>query len=179
MTDKEEKAIILDYLPYGYPLDKKTMPLAQAIGEQNLTLLELVPRRGIKLEPREEVYIGEGKRDKIYFIRGKLPFNKITESAKEVLKEQLEKQILNNEKKFTDFFNNAQPINTRLHQLELLPGFGAKHTEAILEERKNKPFENFEDLKKRVKNLPDPKITVVKRIMEELEGKERHLLFIQ
>lgn len=45
MTDKEEKAIILDYLPYGYPLEKKTMPLAQAIGSQNLTLLELVPRR--------------------------------------------------------------------------------------------------------------------------------------
>ena len=178
MTDKEEKAIILDYLPYGYPLDKKTMPIAQAIGSQNLTLLELVPRRGITLEPREEVYIGEGKRDKIYFIRGKLPFNKITESAKEVLKEQLEKQIVLNEKKFTDFFNNAQPINTRLHQLELLPGFGAKHTEAILEEREKKPFESFEDLKKRIKNLPDPKITIGKRILEELEGKERHMLFI-
>jgi putative nucleotide binding protein len=178
MTDKEEKAIILDYLPYGYPLEKKMMPLAQAIGMQNLTLLELIPRRGVKLEPREEVYIGEGKRDKIYFIMGKLPFNKITESAKEILKERLERQVLENEKKFTEFFNNAQPINTRLHQLELLPGFGAKHTEAILVEREKKPFESLEDLKKRVKNLPDPKIAIVKRITEELEGKERHLLFI-
>ena len=49
MTDKEEHAIVLDYLPYGYPLEKKMMPIAQAIGLNNLTLLQLVPRRGIKL----------------------------------------------------------------------------------------------------------------------------------
>ena len=67
MTDKEEHAIVLDYLPYGYPLEKKMMPVAQAIGEKNFTLLELVPRRGIKLELNEKVYIGEGKRDQVYY----------------------------------------------------------------------------------------------------------------
>ena len=50
MKDKEEKAIVIDYLPYGYPLEKKMMPIAQAVGTNNFTLLELVPRRGIKLE---------------------------------------------------------------------------------------------------------------------------------
>lgn len=179
MTDKEEYAIVLDYLPYGYPLENKMVPLAQAMGMKNFTLLELIPRRGIKLEPRDKVYIGEGKRDQIYYIRGKLPFSKITESAKTVLKEHLEKQIAEDEKKFVDFFNNAQPINTRLHQLELLPGFGKKHMEAIIKERKNSPFESFEDLKKRISNLPDPKTAIVKRITEELEGKERHLLFVR
>ena len=64
--EKEEEAIILDYLPYGYPLDNKMTPLAQALGKKFLTLLQLIPRRGIKLEINEEVYIGEGKRDKIY-----------------------------------------------------------------------------------------------------------------
>lgn len=58
---KEEFAIVLEYLPNGYPLEGKLMPLAQAIGEINLTLLELVPRRGIDLEIGEKVYIGEGK----------------------------------------------------------------------------------------------------------------------
>ena len=53
--EKEEHAIILDYLPNGYPLERKMMPLAQAIGEVNLTLLELVPRRGISLEIGEKV----------------------------------------------------------------------------------------------------------------------------
>jgi predicted nucleic acid-binding OB-fold protein len=51
---REEKAIILEYLPNGYPLEKKMMPIAQAIGETNFTLLELVPRRGESLEIGEE-----------------------------------------------------------------------------------------------------------------------------
>jgi putative nucleotide binding protein len=178
MTDKEEYAIILDYLPYGYPLEKKMMPIAQAIGKKNFTLLELVPRRGLKFDVGEEVYIGEGKRDKVYYILGKLSFSKISEAGKQVLQQYIEKQVNEDEKRFVDFFNNAQPINTRLHQLELLPGFGKKHTNAILEEKAKKPFESFADLKERISNLPDPKAAIVKRIIEELKGEERHNLFI-
>ena len=84
---KEETAIILEYLPNGYPLEKKMMPIAQAIGKENMTLLELVPRRGINLEIGEEVYIGQGKRDKIYYILGRLHREKLTESAKERLQD--------------------------------------------------------------------------------------------
>jgi putative nucleotide binding protein len=178
MAEKEEYAIVLDYLPYGYPLEKKMMPIAQAIGVKNFTLLQLIPRRGIKLEIAEKVYIGEGKRDKIYYILGKLPENKLTESAKEQLEGFIEKEIANDEKKFVDFFNNAEAINTRLHQLELLPGFGKKHTEAIIKEREIKLFDSLEDLKTRVSNLPDPKKVVQKRLMEEIIGKEKYYLFI-
>ena len=32
---KEEYAIILEYLPNGYPLEGKMMPIAQAIGKKN------------------------------------------------------------------------------------------------------------------------------------------------
>lgn len=179
MRDKEENAMILDFLPYGYPLEKKMMPIAQAIGINHYSLLEIVPRRGVKLEPKEIVYIGEGKRDKVYYILGKLKFDRITESAKAILHEFIEKQIEGNEQKFVDFFNSAEPMNTRLHQIELLPGFGKKHTTAILEERKKKPFGNLGDLKKRVSNLPDPKTAVVKRIVSEISGQERYLLFTQ
>ena len=88
---KEEYAIILEYLPNGYPLEKRMMPIVQAIGELNLTLLELVPRRGISLEIGERVYIGEGKRDKIYYILGRLHYEKITEAAKNQLQEFINK----------------------------------------------------------------------------------------
>jgi len=179
MLEKEEYAIILDYLPYGYPLGKKMMPIAQAIGDKNFTLLELVPRRGIKLELKERVYIGEGKREKIYYILGKLPANKLTEIAKQQLEEFIKKQIMENEKKFVEFFNKAEAINTRLHQFELLPGFGRKHTDAILKERKNKPFESLEDLKNRIANLPDPKKAIERRLLEEISGGERYNLFIR
>jgi len=175
--EKEEYAIILDFLPYGYPLEKKMMPIAQAIGDKNCTLLQLVPRRGIKLEVGEKVYIGEGKREKVYYILGKLPDNKMTETAKEQLSEFISKKVDKDEKKFIDFFNKAEAINTRLHQFELLPGFGKKHTEAILEERNKKLFDSLEDLKKRVSNLPSPKKAIEKRILEEITGKERYILF--
>jgi len=80
--EKEEHALVLDYLPNGYPLERKMMPIAQAIGEKNLVLLELVPRRGVILEVGEKVYIGDGKRDKVYYILGRLQREKITESTK-------------------------------------------------------------------------------------------------
>ncbi|MFA5173851.1 MAG: DUF655 domain-containing protein [Candidatus Pacearchaeota archaeon] len=179
MATKEEHAIILDYLPYGYPLEKKMMPIAQAIGSKNFVLLQLVPRRGVSMELNEKVYIGEGKRDKVYYILGKLPSNKLTETAKQQLNDFVEKYIDENVEKFLKFFNEAQAINTRLHQFELLPGFGKKHTVAILGERDKKPFESLEDLKKRVSNLPDPKKAITKRILEEIDGKERYLLFVE
>ncbi len=178
MKEKEEYAIILDYLPYGYPLEKKMMPIAQAVGDKNFTLLQLIPRRGIKLEIAEKVYIGEGKRDKIYYILGRLPENKLTETAKNQLADFIAKEIAKNEKKFVDFFNNAGPINTRMHQIELLLGFGKKHTEAILKEREIKPFESLENLKQRVSNLPDPRKAIEKRFIEEIIGKEKYFLFI-
>jgi len=177
MVSKEENAIILDFLPYGYPLEKKMMPIAQAIGTENFTLLELAPRKGVKLEPEEKVYIGEGKREKIYYILGKLSPEKMTETSKATLQKHVEEQISGDEKKFLDFFNTAGPINTRLHQLELLPGFGKKHTMAIIDTRKEKPFESLEDLKKRVSNLPDPKNSIVKRIVSEIRGEERYKIF--
>ncbi len=176
--EKEEYALVLDYLPYGYPLDKKMMPLAQAIGIKNFTLLQLIPRRGIKLEIGEQVYIGEGKRDKIYYIQGRMPENKLTETTKQQLQEFIEKKINEDEKKFVEFFNIAEAINTRLHQFELLPGFGKKHTESILEERNKKLFDSMEDLKNRVANLPDPKKAIEKRMVEEITGREKYHLFL-
>ena len=162
--EKEEHAIVLEYLPNGYPLEKKMMPIAQAIGEINLTLLELVPRRGVSLEIGERVYIGEGKRDKIYYILGRLPREKITESAKNTLQEFISKIIRQREEKFLEFFNKSEAINKRIHQIELLPGLGKKHMQEIM--------------KKRIQNLPDPEKAIEKRIIKELTSIERYNLFV-
>ena len=87
MTEKDDYAIILDYLPYGYPISGKSLPIAQAIGENSFILLELIPRRGISLSPKEKVYIGPEKRDKVYYIAGRLSREKLTETAKIQLQE--------------------------------------------------------------------------------------------
>lgn len=178
---KEEQAIVLDYLQHGYPFDKRPShqktPIAQALGKNFFTLLELVPKREIFLQPYEEVYIGEGKRDKIHHIKGRLPFDRLTATARNELKHVIEELISKNEQKFIDFFNKAGPLTTRMHQLELLPGLGKKHMWQILEQRKEKTFESFADIKSRVKLMPDPKTAVIKRILLELQGKEKHRLF--
>ncbi len=179
MTIKEEHAIVLDFLPYGYPLEGKRIPIAQAIGVENFILLQLVPRRDIVLELREKVYIGEGKRDKIYYILGRLPREKLTETAKAQLRDFIDKVVDENAQRFVNFFNTCQPINTRLHQLELLPGMGKKHTKEIIEERKKSEFKSFEEMGKRLPHLPDPKSAVKKRIYEELTELQRHNLFIK
>ncbi|MFB6088653.1 MAG: DUF655 domain-containing protein [Candidatus Aenigmatarchaeota archaeon] len=59
---KDEYAIILDYLPEGHPSSRKSEPLAQVIGKEYLSLLEVVPRDDTAIGPHDEVYIGEGKR---------------------------------------------------------------------------------------------------------------------
>lgn len=177
--EKEEYAIILDYLPNGYPLEGKTTPLAQAVGETNLILLELVPRKGIMFEMGERVYIGEGKREKVYYILGRLKKEKITESAKDQLRIFIEKIVKTNQEKYITFFNKADPINKRIHQIELLPGLGKKYVNEIIVQREENEFTSFEDMKKRVHNLPFPEKAIEKRIFQELTEDERYNLFTQ
>ena len=179
---KEEKAIVLDFLPNGYPFDtrplhKKT-PIVQALGKEFFILLELVPKKGVFLQPHEEVYMGEGKRDQIHHIIGRIPADILTQTAQQELEVIVNEIVNKEEQKFIDFFNKAEAINTRRHQLELLPGIGKKHMLDILEKRSEKPFENYEDLKNRVNLIPDPKKLIVKRILMEIKGEDKYKLFI-
>lgn len=180
---KEEYAIILDFLPNGYPFDKrpfhKKTSIAQAIGKETYVLLELVPKKDCFLQPLEEVYIGEGKRDKIHHIMGRITPDKLTETAKSEVNLIINEIVMKNEAKFVEFFNKAGPLSTRMHQLELLPGIGKKHMLEILDKRSDKPFENFADIKARVSLLPDPEKIIQKRILLELEGNEKYYLFVK
>ena len=179
-TVREEKAIILDFLPHGYPYEQGSMktPIAQALGTSHLTLLELIPKKEIHLQPHQEVYIGEGKREEIHHIKGRIGSEKLTATANNSLKHVVEQVVVSQEKRFVEFFNKAQPLSMRMHQLELLPGLGKKHMWEVIESRKEKPFESFDDLKNRVKLLPDPKQVVVKRILLELSGNEKYKIFV-
>ncbi len=179
---KEETAVVLDFLHNGYSHDERPMymktPIAQAIGKEHFVLLELVPKKGVLLQPFEEVYIGDGKRDKIHHIVGKMPIGKLTATAKSELNFVIKDIVNKNESKFIDFFNRARPLSTRMHQLELLPGLGNKHMWQVLEARDEKAFESFADLKNRVNLMPDPEKAVIKRILQELDGSQKHKIFV-
>ena len=82
---KEEYAVVLDFLPNGHPFDNKSgikTPIAQALGKDHFVLLELVTKKGNFLQPNEDVYIGQGKRDNIHHIYGKINYERLTEILK-------------------------------------------------------------------------------------------------
>ena len=181
-SDREEEAIVLDFLQNGYHSDSRPSHLksaiAQAIGKTHFMLLELVPKKGVFLQPYEIVYIGEGKRDKIHHIIGKLEMEKLSSTARSELDFVITDVVKQQEAKFVEFFNKAGPINARRHVLELIPGIGKKHMWEILEQREEKPFESFQDLKERVKLMPNPEKAIIKRILLELNEEDKHRLFI-
>ncbi|WP_297536348.1 DUF655 domain-containing protein [Thermococcus sp.] len=179
-SEYEEYAYVLDYLPEGY-LDinsgrRTGKPVAQVIGEKAFTLLEVTPKGDLMLY--ERVFIGKGNRDKILLINKKISYDELTDTAKAELPYVIEEIVKNNEERFIKFFNVAPPITNRLHSLELLPGIGKKHMWEIIEERQREPFKSFEDLRKRVKGLPDPIKMIAKRIVDELQDKDRYKLFV-
>tara|TARA_Y100000310_G_scaffold272474_1_gene287449 strand:+ start:16150 stop:16707 length:558 start_codon:yes stop_codon:yes gene_type:complete len=178
---KEEYAIVLDFLPHGYPDDTRPMhrktPIAQAMGKGHFVLLELIPKKGQFLQPYEEVYLGEGKRDKIHHILGRLSLDKLTQTAKHEIDFVVDDLVKKKEAEFVKFFNEASPINTRRHMIELLPGIGKKHMWEVIKERETKPFESFDDIRKRVRLMPDPEKAVVKRILKEISEEDKHRLF--
>ncbi len=157
---REEHAIILDFLPNGSPTDRRPShlktALAHAMGKDHFSLLELVPKKDVFLQPNQEVYIGDGKRDHIHHINGSLTLEQLTNSARRELEHVVKEIVEKNPAPFVDFFNRAGPLSTRMHMLELLPGVGKKHMWELIEERKFKKFESFEDIRIRVKLMPDP-----------------------
>ena len=175
---KDDYIIVLDFLSTGHADSRRAEPTVQGIGKNFLSLLEVVLKDGVAVKPEDDLYIGEMKREHVKYVKGRISYNQLTGFAKSELEVVIDKIIDGDEKRFVNFFNIAGPVSTRLHSLELLPGIGKKHMWSIIEQRKKKKFENFEDLKKRVDMLPDPKRMIKKRIVDELKEIDRHRLFV-
>jgi putative nucleotide binding protein len=178
MIAKDDYVIVLDFLPHGKPTDRKAEPVAQVIGEKFFNTLEIVIKDGISLRTGDRIYIGADKREQVKYIRSRIGYKELTNFSKSEIEAVVKDIMLRDEKRFVDFFNHAGPITTRLHSLELLPGIGKKHMWGIINERKKNPFEGFDDLRQRVEMLPDPHKIVIRRILDELEGKDKYRLFV-
>lgn len=174
---REEYAYVLDFMPTGKSFSNRSEPIAQLIGEEWFTLLEVTPKPGAIMALGERVYIGKDEREKVSLIKARIGYDELTQTAKSGLQKAISAIIKANEKRFVDVFNNAGPLNIRQHSLELLPGIGKKHLEAILKARSEKKFESFADINARVSLLQDPAKLIAERIMSELQGAERFYMF--
>lgn len=178
MVAKDDYIIVLDFLPHGKPSDRKAEPLAQGIGEKFLNLLEIAIKEGTEVKTNDKIYVGDDKREQVKYIRGRITYAELTNYAKNTVEEIVTEIVKRDEKRFVNFFNKAGPVSTRMHSLELLPGVGKKHMWAIISDRRRKPYETFKELHERVPMLPDPQKMVIKRIMEDLEEKDKYKLFV-
>ena len=164
------------YEEYAYVLDSKTRgksttvrgrtgTIVIAIGEERLTLLEVLGIENSTFDVGERIYIGKDGRTKIQSVLGKIDYTKISDSAK-------------NEKKFVDYINNAQPLTPRIHTLELIPGIGKTYLNVIIKEREKGLFASFDDIEKRA-GWKEPVNHLSKRIIEEISGETRMNLFVK
>ena len=170
----EEFAYVLDFMPRGKStvIKGREGPMVEAIGEERLTLLELLAMEDQDFEAGEKVKIGKEGREKIVSVLGKLIYEELSPEAKASLPTVIEGLVKENEKKYVAYFNDLQPLTPRLHGLELIPGIGKTFMKEIVEMRERQPFTSFDDVQTRV-GLRDPAKMIAKRIIQELAGASR------
>jgi putative nucleotide binding protein len=176
----EEHAYVLDFNTRGKSTTVRGREgiIVTAIGEDRLTLLEILGQPNSEFEIGEKIFIGKEGRTKVLSVLGKMAYTKISSTAQTELSGVVEKIVTENEKRFVDYINNAQPLTPRIHALELIPGVGKTYMKSMLEEREKKKFENFADLQERI-GFKEPIKQISKRVMEEITGETRMNLFVK
>jgi len=138
---------VLDFLPKGrgdVPPHKRH-PVVYGLGENQFTILELVPKKDAIFTIGERIFVGKDpvKRNKIAKIKGRINYEDLTSTAHGEMPYVLLDMVNNTKDRFIKFYNESPAISTRFHVLELLPGLGKKMMHDILDERKKKPFTSF------------------------------------
>lgn len=176
----EEYAYVLDFNPRGKSSTVRGREgiIVTAIGEDRLTLLEVLGVPNSTFEISERIYIGKEGRTKVLSVLGKMDYDKISSSAQSELPNVVENIVTTNESKFVAYLNNARPLTPRIHALELIPGIGKTYMKTMLEEREKKQFESYEDLQERV-GFKEPIKHISERIMDEITGESRMNLFVK
>jgi putative nucleotide binding protein len=168
--EKQVPAVVLDYLPHGRADDDRPQhqkpALVYALGIEEFRLFEVTLEEDVSLTITDR-FDAEPSDDLVTNVR-EIEYEDLSGAAQSELEHAIRDVVETDERRFVDFYNDAQPITLRLHQLNLLPGIGKKLRNNVLEQRKRKPFESFEDLEDRVSGLHDPKEVLVERILEEL-----------
>lgn len=178
----EDYVYVLDYLPKGrgdLPPHKRN-PTVYGIGENQFTLLELVPKKEANFVIGDRIYVGKDpdQRQKIAKIKGRINYEDMTSAAHGEMPYIIIDIVNDHKDRFLKFFNESPAISTRFHVLELLPGLGKKMMHDILDERKKKPFTSFEEMCERIDFLRAPDKLISKRIELELtDPNQKYRLF--
>ena len=153
--------------------------IVQLLGEDFFTLLEAAVPKDHRPVVGSRIYIGRDVPRSVLRILRRINYEDLTPTARASLENAVRKIVEENEKRFVEFFNRSTPITPRMHALELIPGVGKKIAMRIISEREVKPFESYEDLRKRG-GIQDPARALVQRILNELSNpEEKYRLFVR
>ncbi len=103
-------------------------------------------------------------------------YENLTPTARDNLPEAIKRVLTEKESFFVNFFNVAEPINVRLHALELLKGVGKRTLQKLLLERQARRFTSYEEVKKILKL--DPVEALAEQILREIQGEAKYFLFV-
>jgi len=176
----EEYAYVLDFTSQG---KSKTVRgrdgiIIVALGEERLTLLEILGVDDSSFDIGERIYIGKEGRTKVQSVLGKLDYEQITGTAQSELENVVNTIVTKNEQRFVNYINNAQPLTPRKHSLELIPGIGKTYLKLIIEQINKQKFLNYKDMEDRA-GLKEPVNHLSKRILEEIAGETQFRLFVK
>ena len=176
----EEYAYVLDFSSRGRSKTVRGREglIVTALGEERLTLLEILGSDKSEFEIGEKIYIGKEGRTKVQSVLGKLDFDQISDSAQTELDNVVSTIVRNNESRFVNYINNAQPLTPRKHSLELIPGIGKTYLRVIIDEINKKKFDDYKDLESR-SGIREPVNHLSKRIIEEISGETQFRLFVK
>lgn len=176
----EEHAHVLDYTPRSKSVTVRGKEgiMVSAVGEDRLTLLEMLGVENSKFEVGERVYIGKEGRTKVVSVLGKMDYAQLSQAAQAELQSVVEGIVSASEQRFVEYLNGAMPLTPRIHALELIPGIGKIYLKTMLEEREAQKFASYEDLQDRV-GFKEPVKHIAERILDEMAGGTRINLFVK
>ncbi|GGL23235.1 adenosine deaminase [Halarchaeum grantii] len=174
-SDDGTNAVVLDVLRHGRSDDDRAAFRRQQVGlavaADDFTLYEFVMSDDADVSIGDRVRVAPDAEAGIERVN-EVEYADLSPGAQSELEYVVEELVEANEADFVAFYNDAQPVSLRLHQLNLLPGIGDTLRDNILDERKRGPFADFADLEERVSGLHDPKETIVERVLAELKDED-------
>ena len=176
-SDHETHLAVLTVLPPE--TTDETDHRIHGIGTDRFTLLEGTLTEDATVVPGDRVALTDDEQGPHAAVTQRLTYETLSQDAQDRLKATVESIITANEQRFVEYYNDAQPISLRRHQLDLLPGIAESRRETILRQRKRRPFADFDDLAARIEQLREPHTILAERVLTELQDEVKYTLFVE
>jgi len=142
-------------LAYAVSVDRFTLYELNLSEDADISILDRV-----KIRPDFEEGIKRGR---------EVDYGDLSDGARSELDYVVEDIVDEDEQRFVDFYNEAQPISLRLHQLNLLPGIGDKLRDNILDERKRSGPSRASRTSRSASTASTAREIIIERILDEMQ----------